>query len=174
MRRNRIARWGAAAALVVLLSGCTMEKPVNPASNSSASATSSSRSLADTEAAVAKVPGAGFKAARAWDGTTAYVTATLSVTDAFTGDPATLVDYSLAQLASQDEVDRGRFVRFSFEAPGQTTETAKALLASLGIDSEQYAGGSSLELANRDLDDRYGTWPAAVPDLPASFLNLTP
>ena len=170
MSISRSIKLGVAAmALVALLSGCTTENQNTPPSPAASSPLS--RSMSAAEAAVAKVPGAKLEAARAWDGTTAYVIATLSVTEAFTGDSAALIDYSLAQLASQDEVDRGRFVRFSFEGPGQTLETAKALLASLRIESTQYAGGSSLELANQDLDDRYGTWPAAVPDLPASLIT---
>ncbi|NQD90022.1 hypothetical protein HP499_19730 [Paenarthrobacter sp. CM16] len=170
MRISRTAGLSVVAAtLAGLLSGCTIE--TTPPAATSPTATRAARPMAAAQAAVAQVPGAELEAARAWDGTTAYVLATLSATEAFSGDPATLIDYSLAQLASQDEVDRGRLVRFSFEAPGQTVETTKALLASLGIDSEQYAGGSSLELANQDLDDRYGTWPAAVPNLPPSFIN---
>ncbi|MGR0159117.1 hypothetical protein [Paenarthrobacter nitroguajacolicus] len=158
------------AALVAPISGCTIETPSTP-TTTSPTAAHASRPMAAAQAAVSRIPGAELEAARAWDGTTAYVIATLSATEAFTGEPAALIDYSLAQLASQDEVDRGRLVRFSFKAPGQTVNTTKALLASLSIDSEQYAGGSSLELANQDLDDRYGTWPAAVPDLPASLIN---
>ncbi len=159
----------AGTVLVALLGGCT---PENRATPPAASATTAAvRSMSEAEAAVARIPGAEFEAARAWDGTTAYVIATLSVTDAFSGDPSALIDYSLAQLASQSEVDRGRLVRFSFDAPGQNADTTKALLASLGIDSARYAGGSSLELANQDLDDRYGRWPAAVPDLPASLIS---
>ena len=174
MSISRTIRFGVAATvLVALLSGCTTENqttPPTPASGTSAS-TAASRSMSEAEAAVARIPGAEFEAARAWDGTTAYVIATLSVTDAFSGDPSALIDYSLAQLASQSEVDRGRLVRFSFEAPGQNADTTKALLASLGIDSARYAGGSSLELSNQDLDDRYGRWPAAVPDPPASLIT---
>lgn len=170
MSISKTMRLGVAAmAIVGLLSGCTTENRATPPS--SAASSTLSRSMSAAEAAVAKIPGAEFEAARAWDGTTAYITATLSVTDAFTGDPAALVDFSLGQLASQNEVDRGRSVRFSLEAPGQTLETTKALLASLGIESAQYAGGSSLELANQDLDHRYGTWPATVPDLPASLIT---
>ncbi|MGG7464624.1 hypothetical protein [Plantibacter sp. YIM 135347] len=162
MRTSTIVRSGiASVVLIAVLSGCAIGAP--------SAKRSPSRSLATVEAAVSEVPGATFSAARAWDGTTAYVTATLKASDAFTGDPAQLVDYSLAQLASQDEVDRGRFVRFAFEAPGQTVETTRALLASLDVDSDQYAGGSSLELASADLDKRYGAWPAAVPELPASL-----
>jgi hypothetical protein len=159
----------AATALVALLSGCVTENQATPPPASAT--TAASRSMSAAEAAVAEIPGAELEAARAWDGTTAYVIATLSVTDAFSGDPAALIDYSLAQLASQNEVDRGRLVRFSLKASGQTLETTKVLLASLGIESAQYAGGSSLELANQDLDDRYGKWPATVPDLPASLIT---
>ncbi|MBT2585661.1 hypothetical protein [Arthrobacter sp. ISL-95] len=170
MRISRTTGFGVAAmAVVALLSGCTIENQATPPATSANAV--ASRSTSAAEAAVAQIPGADLEAARAWDGTTAYVIATLSVTDAFTGDPAALIDYSLAQLASQDEVDRGRFVRFSFKGPGQPLETSKALLASLGIESAQYAGGSSLELANQDLDDLYGTWPAAVPDVPASLIT---
>jgi hypothetical protein len=84
-------------------------------------------------------------------------------------DPGALVDYSLAQLASQDEVDRGRFVRFAFDAPGQTVESTIAILATLDIASEQYAGGDSVELSSSDLDARYGSWPGEVPTLPAAL-----
>lgn len=162
MRTSTIVRSGiVSVVLIALLGGCAIGAP--------SAKRSPSRSIATVEAAVAEVPGATFSAARAWDGTTAYVTATLTASDAFTGDPAQLVDYSLAQLASQDEVDRGRFVRFTFEAAGQTVETTKALLASLDVDSDRYAGGSSLELASADLDKRYGAWPAAVPEPPASL-----
>ncbi len=159
----------AAVALATLLSGCITENQTTPPAASSSTATQ--RSMSAAEEAVARIPGAEFRAARAWDGTTAYVIATLSATDTFSGDPAELIDYSLAQLASQNEVDRGRLVRFSFEAPGQNADTTKALLASLNIDSARYAGGSSLELANQDLDDRYGPWPAAVPEPPASLIT---
>lgn len=157
MRIISTLRKGAAAAVVgVLLSGCTT--PAAP-----------SRPMAAAEAAVSEIPGATFQADRARNGTTAYVNATLSVTDAFAGDPAALLDYSLAQLASQDEVDRGQFVRLTFDGPGQTPEKTKTLLVSLRINSEQYGGGSSLELANQDLDERYGTWPASPPSLPPSL-----
>ncbi|WP_024817773.1 hypothetical protein [Arthrobacter sp. 31Y] len=176
MSVSRTIRLGVTAtALVALLSGCTTENQTTPPEASSTTGTSAStaasRSMSEAEAAVAKIPGAEFEAARAWDGTTAYVIATLSVTDAFSGDPAVLIDYSLAQLSSQSEVDRGRLVRFSFKGPGQTPKTTKALLTALSIDSAPYAGGSSLELANQDLDDRYGRWPAAVPDPPASLIT---
>lgn len=128
-----------------------------------------SRSMATIEAAVDEIPGVEFTAARAWDGTAAYVTATLSATDSFVGDPAALIDYALGQLASQTEIDRGGLVRFTFDAPGQSVETTQSYLTSLGIASERYAGGSSLELSNSDLDDRYGSWPAAVPELPPTL-----
>lgn len=162
MRSSTIVRSGiVSAAIVALLSGCAIGAP--------SAERPPSRSMAAVETAIAEIPGAEFTAAKAYDGTTAYVVATLSATATFTGDPAALVDYSLAQLASQDEVDRGRFVRFTFEAPGQDVDTTIALLATLDIDSEQYAGGSSIELASADLDARYGTWPAAVPERPASL-----
>lgn len=57
-------------------------------------------------------------------------------------------------------------MRFTFDAPGQAADTTQALLAALDIDSDRYAGGSSLELSSADLDRRYGIWPAAVPGLP--------
>lgn len=158
----------AAVVLAAVLSGCSFTGAPAPAI-SQASRESASRTLADVEAAVAEIPGVQFTAARAWDGTTPYVVATLSTTDAFTGDPAALIDYALAQLASQGEVDRGRLVRFTFDAPGQTADTTRALLASLDVDAEPYAGGSSVELATADLDRRYGTWPAAVPELPPAL-----
>lgn len=143
--------------------------PTLPAALTAGSVSPSSRSLATIESALAAIPGVQFTAARGWDGTTPYVIATLSATDAFTGDPAALVDYALAQLASQEEIDRGRFVRFTFDAPGQTADTTQALLTALDIDSERYAGGSSLELSSEDLDRRYGIWPAVVPDLPTTL-----
>lgn len=160
----------AAVALIVAaaLSGCSFIGAPAPASTP-ARQESDARSLADVEDALAEIPGVQFTAARAWDGTTASVIATLAATDAFTGDPAALIDYALAQLASQGEIDRGRLVRFTFDAPGQTADTTRALLASLDIDAERYAGGSSLELASADLDRRYGAWPAAVPELPPTL-----
>lgn len=157
-----------AIVVAAALSGCSFIGAPAPASTQ-VGQEGASRTLATVEDALAEIPGVQFTAARAWDGTTAYVIATLSATDAFTGDRAALIDYALAQLASQGEVDRGRLVRFSFDAPGQTADTTRALLASLDIDSERYAGGSSLELANADLDRRYGAWPAAAPELPPTL-----
>ena len=175
MSISRTIRLGVAAmAIVALLSGCTtgnQATDTQPPAAPTSAGTVAPRSMSSAEAAVAQIPGAQFDAARAWDGTTAYVIATLSVTPAFTGDPAALIDYSLAQLASQNELDRGRLVRFTFEGPGQSTGATKALLATLNIDAAEYGGESSLELANQDLDDRYGTWPAAVPSLPASLIS---
>lgn len=148
--------WIIALIASILLSACTVGAPSTTA-----------RPLAVVEGEVAKIPGVGFTAGRAWDGTTPYLEATLSATDDFTGDPARLINYALAQLASQDEVDRGRFVRFTFEGPGQTVEGTQKILASLGIESQVYGGGSSLELSSKDLEQRYGTWPAPVPEAPA-------
>lgn len=166
MRISTIVRSGAVSVVLLgLLTACGTAAPTAQRTP----ARSPDRTLAAVEEAVAEIPGADFTAARAWDGTTAYVTATLSATDAFTGDPGALVDYSLAQLASQDEVDRGRFVRFAFDAPGQTVESTIAILATLDIASEQYAGGDSVELSSSDLDARYGSWPGEVPTLPAAL-----
>ncbi|KJL30517.1 hypothetical protein [Microbacterium oxydans] len=165
--RTALVAAGAIVAIAVL-NGCSVIGIPSPASTSSAAHTSG-RSLDAIQDALAEIPGVELSAARAWDGTVPYTIVTLSATDAFTGDPVTLVDYTLAQLASQDEIDRGRLVRFTFDAPGQTPETTIALLASLDIDSERYAGGESLELASADLDRRYGAWPTAVPTLPPTL-----
>lgn len=152
------------AAVSPLVAGCaTFHTPVRPAPSSGP------RSVATIERAVDAVPGARFTAARAWDGTTGYVTASLTITDTFHGDRAELVDYTLAQLASQTELTRGRFVRFTSTAPELTVDDTQALLSKLHIESDQYADGSSLELSNRDLDKRYGPWPAPAPKLPASL-----
>lgn len=162
MRLSKTFRLGfLCAALVASLTGCIISTPT----------TSASRPIAVVEDAVAQIPGTGFEASRGSDGTTAYINSTLSVTGDFSGDRAALVDYALAQLASQDELERGRFVRFGFEGPGQSLETTRTLLASLDIDSEQYAGGSSLELANAALERRYVPWPAPVPSVPPSLLG---
>lgn len=166
IRARRTALLAAVTILIgVLLSGCSLGgHPATPPAPQP-----EARSMEAVEAAVDDIPGVRFTAARAWDGTTSYVTATLSASDTFTGDPAALIDYALGQLASQTEIDRGRLVRFTFDTTGQTVDTTRAFLASLDIASERYADGSSLELSSSDLDRRYGTWPAPAPERPPTL-----
>ena len=120
--------------------------------------------------AVSGIPGADLTASRAWDGTVQYMSVKLVVGESFTGDVANLVEYSLAEIWSQNEVSIGRQVVFDFAGPGHDNEEAAQILTDLGIDSEPY-GGARLALSNTDLEAQFGPWPGPSPEIPEGIKN---
>jgi len=146
-----------------LLAGCTV-----PADSSEPR-----RSTSMAEADIAKTPGVTARIGRAYDGLTPYLSVNVEVTEAFTGDEATLLDHVLAQVWSQDEDAPEKYVTLGVSGPGRTAETTSAALASLGVGSMKYAG-SAVSLIGADLVARYGEWPGSVPTVGQELVPGTP
>lgn len=159
--RRRAAPIAIAALLIgTLLAGCSIGGP-------SAKRTPS-RSIETVEADVARIPGVELRVGQAFNGLTPYLAVTVELAPEFTGDVTSLLDYVLAEVWSQDETAPEKSVVLGVDGSGQLGATTIEQLASLGIGAEAYAQ-SSVSPDVADLDKRYGAWPAAVPELPASL-----
>lgn len=125
------------------------------------------RSTPAAEADLAEIPGVTARIARAYNGTTPFLSVNVELTSAFTADEAAFLDQLLAQVWSQDEDSPQKFVTLGVTGAGHTEATTSAALNRLGINSSAYAS-SSLQLKVADLTTRYGDWPGPIPPITPS------
>jgi hypothetical protein len=176
-------RPGTAALVAVLigvvLAGCTVSPraPRPSAASEGPPSREPTRSVEQAAAAVAEVDGATARIGRAYNGTTPYLSISVTLDDTFGPDAAVVggstrdaefLDYVLRQAWSQDEDSPEQFTAIKVAGTGRTVDTVTASLASLGISAFPYAG-PFLSLKGEDLVARYGTWPAEVPAVPTTL-----
>lgn len=111
--RHRNAALAVVALLIAtVLSGCSLVGALP--------AVPTARSVETVEAEVAQIPGVSLRVGEAFNGLTPYLSSSVEVAPEFTGDIATLLDYVLAEVWSQDEVAPEKSVVIGVDAADHT------------------------------------------------------
>ncbi|SMQ72504.1 hypothetical protein SAMN06295909_2783 [Plantibacter sp. VKM Ac-1784] len=160
-----------------LLAGCTFMPSAQRPPAGDPSPSGPVRSVDESVEAIQAIDGVTARIARANDGSRAYLSVNVELDEAFAAEiaagdgetrDAALLDFVLGQVWSQGEESPERYVTLGVTGAGRDQAAITAALAQIGVSAMPYSGQSvSLKLA--DLESRYGSWPGAVPELPATF-----
>lgn len=177
MRRGTVATLIVSMLLGGLLAGCTFLPGTQRPPAGDPPPSGSVRTTDEAVEAIQAIDGVTARIARANDGSRGYLSINLELDETFTAEigagdggtrDAALLDFVLGQVWSQGEKAPERYVTLGVTGAGRDQATVTAALAQIGVSAIPYSG-QSVSLKPADLESRYGSWPGAVPELPATF-----